>query len=63
MRLQGFLDKWIALSHEEETAEAINQIFGKEQFINSCPRDVSAHLRESVLANLKELTIGQPNAT
>ena len=55
MKLQGYLDKLIALSHTDEMVEVVKEMSVKEQFINSCPRDVAAHLRESVSTDLKEL--------
>ena len=45
----------MALARTEDTTEAIMDLFIKEQFLNSCPKDLSAHLREKVLADLDEM--------
>ena len=36
MKLQGYLDKLIALSHTDEMVEVVKEMSVKEQFINSC---------------------------
>ena len=55
-RLKSYLDKWILLSHTDESAIGIKELFIREQFINACPKDLAIHLRERELPNLEELT-------
>ena len=54
-RLNTYLDKWILLSHTADTSNGIKDLFIREQFINACPRDLAAHLREREIPNLMEL--------
>ena len=53
--LNTYLDKWILLSHTADTPDGIKDLFIREQFINACPRDLAAHLREREIPNLMEL--------
>ena len=36
------------LVHTENEIVSIKDLFIREQFINSCPRDLAAHLRERI---------------
>ena len=45
-RLNTYLDKWILLSHTADTSNGIRDLFIREQFINACPKDLAAQLRE-----------------
>ena len=56
-RLKSYLDKWISLSHADELAIGIKELFIREQFINACPKDLAIHLRERELPNLEELML------
>ena len=50
IRLQCYLDKWMTLpGMAKASLEAVQDLFVKEQFLNSCPRDLSAHLHEKPL--------------
>ena len=55
-RLKSYLDKWILLSHTDDLATGIKELFIREQFINACPKNLAIHLRETELPNLEELT-------
>ena len=54
--LRCYLDKWMTLSSTDKVApKVIQDLFVKEQFLNSCPRDLSAHLREEPLRTMEEV--------
>ena len=56
VRLRCYLGKWMTLSDTDKAApEAIQDLFVKEQFLNSCPHDLSAHLREKPLRTMDEV--------
>ena len=56
VRLRCYLDKWMTLSGTNKAApEAIQNLFIKEQILNSCPRDLSAHLCEKQLRTMEEV--------
>ena len=55
VRLGSYLQKWITLSNTEETLDGVCDLIVREQFINTCPRDLSIHLRERAPQNLQEL--------
>ena len=44
--LRNYLKKWMVLASTPDTAEAIKDLFVKEQFLNLCPKDLASHLRE-----------------
>ena len=51
----GYLKKWMRLARNEDTMETIKDLFIKEQFFNSCPKDLSAHLCDKGLVDLDEM--------
>ena len=55
MRLGSYLQKWITLSNAEKTLDGVCDLIVREQFINSCPRDLSIHLCERASQNLRQL--------
>ena len=56
VRLQCYFDKWMTLSGTDKAApKAIQDLFLKEQSLNSCPRDLSAHLREKPLRTMDKV--------
>ena len=55
-RQKSYLDKWILLSHTEESATGIKELFIRQQFIKACPKDLAIDLRERELPDLRELT-------
>ena len=54
-RLNTYLDKWILLSHTADTSNGIKDLFIRKQFINACPGDLAAHLREREIPNVMDL--------
>ena len=55
VRLTNYLDKWIALLGTPETFGGLRELVIKELFINACPRDLAAHLKEQEQSTLDEL--------
>ena len=39
--------RWLELSHTERSFEGLKDLIVKEQFIDSCPKELAIHLRES----------------
>ena len=57
VRLRCYLDKWTTfLGTDKASPEAIQDLFVKEQFLNSYPFDLSAHLHEKPLRTMEEVT-------
>ena len=54
-RLRSYLGKWMTMSRTSNTAESVKDLFVEEQFLNSWPKDLAAHLREKELANLDDM--------
>ena len=54
-RLRRYLTTWIELSKTNKTYEGKSELFVREQFINSCPEDLSIHLRERAPENLEDV--------
>ena len=51
----GIWTNGLHLSGTENSVTAITDMFIQDQFINACPRDLAAHLRERVRASLNDL--------
>ena len=56
VRLADYLDKWIELSNTEKSYEGVVQLFVREQFTNSCPKELSVYLKERAPVTLEETT-------
>lgn len=54
-RLNRYLTRWVELSETEKSYEGIRDLFIREQFIVSCPGDLSIYLRERDLKSLDDL--------
>ena len=54
-RLRRYLTRWIELSKTNKTYEGVSELFVREQFINSCPENLSIHLRERAPENVEEV--------
>ena len=52
VRLTKYLMRWIELSKTTESFEGLRELIVKEQFINSCPKELAIHLRERAPENL-----------
>ena len=46
MRLDRYLLRWLELSDTGQTFDGLKDLIVKEQFIDSCPKDLAIHLRE-----------------
>ena len=46
VRLVRYLLRWLELSDTEQTFDGLKDLIVKEQFIDSCPKDLAIHLRE-----------------
>ncbi|XP_074609412.1 uncharacterized protein LOC141863662 [Acropora palmata] len=55
VRLSTYLIRWLELSKTEKTFEGLKDFIVKEQFINSCPKELAAHLRERGPETLEEM--------
>ena len=51
----NYLSHWIDLSKSEATYDGLCELIVKEQFLNSCAKDLAVYLRERDPENLKEL--------
>ena len=43
VRLSTYLIRWLELSKTEKTFEGLKDLIVKEQFINSCPKELAVH--------------------
>ena len=55
VRLSTYLIRWLELSKTETTFEGLKNLIVKEQFINSCPKELAIHLREQAPETLEEI--------
>ena len=46
VRLDRYLLRWLELSNTERSFEGLKDLIVKEQFIDSCPKELAIHLRE-----------------
>ena len=55
VQLSTYLIRWLELSKMEETSEGLKNLIVKEQFINSCPKELAIHLRERAPETLEDI--------
>ena len=55
MRLDRYLLRWLELSDTERTFDGLKDLIVKEQFIDSCPKDLAIHLRERAPETLAQI--------
>ena len=55
VRLDRYLLRWLELSDSERTFDGIKDMIVKEQFIDSCPKDLAIHLRERAPETLAQI--------
>ena len=53
--MSTYLIQWLELSKTEKTFEGLKDLVVKEQFINSCPKELAVHLRERAPETLEEM--------
>ena len=54
-RLCSYLDKWINMAKIENTFEAICDFMARDQFLESCSRQLYVHLKPKTFKNLDEM--------
>ena len=54
-RLRSYLDKWINMAKIENTFEAICDFMARDQFLESCSRELYVHLKTKTFKNLDEM--------
>ena len=54
-RLRSYLDKWINMAKIENTFEAICDFMMRDQFLESCSRELYVHLKPKTFKNLDEM--------
>ena len=55
VRLDRYLLRWLELSDTEQTFDGLKDLIVKEQFIDSCPKDLAIHLREKAPETLAKI--------
>ena len=50
-KLEHWLNRWVSLSHTEETFEGIRELLLREQFLATCNRDLAVFLREQTVVD------------
>ena len=51
VRLDRYLLRWLELSNTDRSFEGLKDLIVKEQFIDSCPKELAIHLRERAPGN------------
>ena len=54
-RLRSYLDKWINMAKMENTFEAICDFMARDQFLESCSRELYVHIKPKTFKNLDEM--------
>ena len=55
LRISNYFDKWVELAGGDKTFKGVSELMVREQFTNSCPKDVSVFLKERSPKDLVEL--------
>ena len=55
VRLDRYLLRWLELSITERTFDGLKDLIVKNQFIESCPKDLAIHLRERAPETLAKI--------
>ena len=55
VRLDRYLLRWLELSDTAQTYDGLKDLIVKEQFIDSCPKDLAIHLRERAPETLAKI--------
>ena len=55
VRLDRYLLRWLELSNTERSFEGLKDLIVKEQFIDSCPKELAIHLRERAPETLLQI--------
>ena len=54
-RLRSYLNKWLKMAKIEESYEAVCNFFARDQFLDSCSRELYVHLKPKLFKNLEEM--------
>ena len=54
-RLRSYLNKWLKMAKLEESYEAVCDFFARDQFLDSCSRELYVHLKPKSFKNLEEM--------
>ena len=54
-RLRSYVNKWLKMAKIEESYEAVCDFFARDQFLDSCSRELYVHLKPKSLKNLEEM--------
>ena len=55
VRISNYFNKWVELAGGHKTFNRVSELMVREQFTNSCPKDVSVFLKERSPKDLEEL--------
>ncbi|XP_073233658.1 uncharacterized protein [Porites lutea] len=55
VRLDRYLLRWLELSNTDRSFEGVKELIVKEQFIDSCPKELAIHLRERAPETLAQI--------
>ena len=56
VRLQNYLHKWVEMAGCGQSWGSVSKLFVREQFLESCPRELATRLREQAPPGLDDLT-------
>ena len=45
LRISNYFDNWVELAGRDKTLKGVSELMVREQFTNSCPKDVSVFLK------------------
>ena len=54
-RLNSYLNKWLAMAKVEKSYEAVCDFMARDQFLDSCSRELYVHLKPKTFKNLEEM--------
>ena len=55
VRLRNYFRRWVELSHTEKTYEALEDLLVREQFLNSCSKNLAVFLKERSPKSTEEM--------
>ena len=55
LRVDRYLLRWLELSNTDRSFEGLKDLIVKEQFIDSCPKELAIHLRERAPETLVQI--------
>ncbi|CAH1242223.1 GIN1 [Branchiostoma lanceolatum] len=55
VRISSYLERWMELSDTTKSYEDLRDMFVREQFMETCSRDLAVHLKERAPKDLKEM--------